>query len=148
MRQRFDSVFDALGTVEEHMTEAEGREELEVEPVIPPQVFSHGGARPQSKSFAASTADASGMTKQAINRHLARAEALGDDLDKVTGTSTLSRDSCFASTEAPAVGLFFCLVLGGIPEIVLHPPLHRTGNKKPRYRIDSGVSFAVLVPER
>jgi ParB family chromosome partitioning protein len=87
VRQRFDSVFDALGTVEEHMTEAEGREELEVEPVIPPQVFSHGGARPQSKSFAASTADASGMTKQAINRHLARAEALGDDLDKVTGTS-------------------------------------------------------------
>ena len=51
-------------------------------------------------------------------------------------------------TEAPAVGLFFCLVQGGIPEIVLHPPLHRTGNKKPRYRIDSGVSFAVLVPER
>ncbi len=87
VRQRFDSVFDALGTVEEHTTEAEGREELEVEPVIPPQVFSHGGARPQSKSFAASTAEASGMTKQAINRHLARAEALGDDLDKVTGTS-------------------------------------------------------------
>ena len=27
------------------------------------------------------------MTKRAINQHLARAEALGDDLDKVAGTS-------------------------------------------------------------
>lgn len=80
--QRFDSVFDALGTVEGPMTEAEEREQ--VEPVIPP-VAKHGHA--QEKSFAAATADASGMTKQAINRHLARAEALGDDLDKVTGTS-------------------------------------------------------------
>ena len=82
VRQRFDSVFDALGTVEGPMTDAEEREQ--VEPVIPP-VAKHGHA--QEKSFAAATADASGMTKQAINRHLARAEALGDDLDKVTGTS-------------------------------------------------------------
>ena len=82
VRQRFDSVFDALGTVEGPMTDAEELEQ--VEPVIPP-VAKHGHA--QEKSFAAATADASGMTKQAINRHLARAEALGDDLDKVTGTS-------------------------------------------------------------
>ena len=82
VRQRFDSGFDALGTVEGAMTEAEERQQ--VEPVIPP-VAKHGHA--QEKSFAAATADASGMTKQAINRHLARAEALGDDLDKVTGTS-------------------------------------------------------------
>lgn len=69
------------------MTEAEEREHIEVEPVIPPQFAGQlGGTRPQTKSFAAATADASGMTKQAINRHLARAEALGDDLDKVTGT--------------------------------------------------------------
>ncbi len=47
-------------------------------------------------------------------------------------------------TEAPAVGLFFCLVLGGIAEIVLHPPLHRTEKEKPRYRIDSRVSFVYL----
>lgn len=82
VRQRFDSVFDALGTVEGPMTDAEEREQ--VEPVIPP-VAKHGHA--QEKSFAAATADASGMTKQAINRHLASAKALGDDLDKVTGTS-------------------------------------------------------------
>ena len=63
MRQRFDSVFDALGTVEGPMTDAEEREQ--VEPVIPP-VAKHGHA--QEKSFAAATADASGMTKQAINR--------------------------------------------------------------------------------
>ncbi len=48
-------------------------------------------------------------------------------------------------TEAPDAGLFFCLVLSAIAEIVLHPPLHRTGNKKPRYRTDSRVSFIYLV---
>ena len=46
-------------------------------------------------------------------------------------------------TKPPAVGLFFFLVLGGIAEIVLHPPLHRTGKKKPRYRFDSRVSFVL-----
>lgn len=45
-------------------------------------------AGPQhEQGFAASTAAAAGMTKQAINQHLARAEALGDDLPRVTGTS-------------------------------------------------------------
>ena len=44
-------------------------------------------------------------------------------------------------TKPPAVGLFFFLVLGGIAEIVLHPPLHRTENKKPRYLLDSRVSL-------
>ena len=39
------------------------------------------------KSFAAETAAVSGMTKQAINRQVARAEALGDDLAAVAGTS-------------------------------------------------------------
>ena len=37
--------------------------------------------------FAADTAKASGQSKQDINRHLARAEALGEDLDEITGTS-------------------------------------------------------------
>ena len=53
--------------------------------------------------------------------------------------------NCGHQTEAPAVGLFFCLVLGGIAEIVLHPPLHRAKKKKPHYQIDSGVSFIYLV---
>ena len=44
-------------------------------------------AGPQhEQGFAAATATAAGMTKQAINQHLARAEALGDDLERITGT--------------------------------------------------------------
>lgn len=39
------------------------------------------------EQFAAATAAASGMTKQDINRHLSRAESLGDDLQAVVGTS-------------------------------------------------------------
>lgn len=59
---------------------------LEVEQIVPPQV-GHGGARPQKVEFAADTAMAANMTKQDINRHLSRADALGDDLQKVEGTS-------------------------------------------------------------
>jgi hypothetical protein len=61
--------------------------ELEVGDVFPPQVSGHGGARPQNKSFASSTAAVTGESKRSINQHIARAEALGDDLDKVAGTS-------------------------------------------------------------
>ena len=41
----------------------------------------------QTQSFAADTAAVSGESKRDVNRHLARAEALGDDLPRVTGTS-------------------------------------------------------------
>jgi len=44
-----------------------------------------GEGRPPE--FASETAAAAGMTKQAINQHLARADALGDDLERITGTS-------------------------------------------------------------
>lgn len=54
--------------------------------VVPPQSPS-SMARPQEKAFAAETAAITGESKRDVNRHLARAEALGDDLDKVTGTS-------------------------------------------------------------
>ena len=77
--QKFERVWDALPI------DAGGN--LEVEQVIPPQVTSHGGARPQTKSFASETAASTGMTKQAINRHIARADALGDDIDRLVGTS-------------------------------------------------------------
>ncbi len=60
---------------------------LEVGEVFPPQVGTHGGARPQRQQFASDTAAASGESKRAINQHLARAEAIGDDLERVTGTS-------------------------------------------------------------
>ncbi|MDW7748167.1 hypothetical protein [Halomonas sp.] len=39
------------------------------------------------KQFATETAERTGQTKQSINQHVSRAEALGDDLDAVTGTS-------------------------------------------------------------
>lgn len=38
-------------------------------------------------SFAAETEAVSGESKRRINEHLARAEAIGDDLERVTGTS-------------------------------------------------------------
>ena len=44
-------------------------------------------AGPQhEKQFAADTAAVAGESKSQINRHLARAEALGDDLERITGT--------------------------------------------------------------
>lgn len=51
-----------------------------------PTIPNRGPGRPQE--FAASTAESTGMTKKSINRHLARAEALGETmLDRITGTS-------------------------------------------------------------
>lgn len=44
-----------------------------------------GRGRPTE--FAAETSEATGQSKQDINRHVSRAEALGDDLLEVTGTS-------------------------------------------------------------
>ena len=60
---------------------------LEVGQIGPPQDAAHGGARPQRVEFANDTAKVTGESKRDVNRHLARAEALGDDLDKVAGTS-------------------------------------------------------------
>ena len=97
--QKFERVWDALpietqpqgeleglGVVEGPMTEAEEQEEIQVEQVVPP-VIGYGKPPPQTKSFAAETAAVTGMTKQAINRHIARADALGDDIDRLVGTS-------------------------------------------------------------
>lgn len=53
-------------------------------PTIPDDV-QRGPGRP--KEFAAETAEVSGESKRAINQHLARADALGDDLERITGTS-------------------------------------------------------------
>ena len=60
----------------------------EVAQAAPPQFAGQlGGARPQEKAFAASTSAITGESKSQINRHIARAEALGDDLPRVQGTS-------------------------------------------------------------
>ena len=53
---------------------------------VAPPVAKHGHA--QEKSFAASTAEATGQSKATTNRAIARAEALGDEaLTKVAHTS-------------------------------------------------------------
>jgi hypothetical protein len=54
-----------------------------------------------------------------------------------------TRNRINKSTQPNPLG-FFRLVLGSIPEIRLHPPLHRTGKKKAHYRIDSGLSLFYL----
>lgn len=62
--------------------------EIQVGQLVPPE-FSTGYKQPppQEKAFAASTAAITGEDKRTINRHIARAEALGDDLPRVQGTS-------------------------------------------------------------
>lgn len=86
--QRFDSVMDAPGTVEGPMTEAEEREEILGGKTSPTQKATEHKDRPQNQpQFAAATAAITGESKRSINQHLARAEALGDDLDRVAGTS-------------------------------------------------------------
>lgn len=60
---------------------------LEVAQADPPQVSAHGGARPQTQGFASSTSEITGESKATINRHIARADALGDDVERITGTS-------------------------------------------------------------
>ena len=53
----------------------------------PPQFAGQlGGARPQTKSFASETASLAGESKSQVNRHVARADALGADLERVVET--------------------------------------------------------------
>ena len=99
MIQKFERVWEALpiearpqgeleglGVVEGPMTEAEEREEIQVGEVFPPEI-GYKKPPPQTKSFAAETAAITGESKRSINQHLARAEALGDDIDRLVGTS-------------------------------------------------------------
>ena len=61
-------------------------EEIQVGKVCPPEsVTGYKQPPPQEKGFAASTAAVSGESKRSINQHLARAEALGDDLERIKG---------------------------------------------------------------
>ncbi|MFA5386774.1 MAG: ParB N-terminal domain-containing protein [Candidatus Paceibacterota bacterium] len=60
--------------------------EIQVGQLVPPEI-GYGKPPPQSKAFAADTAKVTGESKRDVNRHLARAEALGDDLGRIVGTS-------------------------------------------------------------
>ena len=59
---------------------------IQVAQVGSPEI-GYGKPPAQEHGFATSTASVSGESKTAINRHLARADAIGDDLERVTGTS-------------------------------------------------------------
>jgi hypothetical protein len=62
--------------------------------ITPTSLHDGRKAGPQhAQQFAAETAAISGRSKQDINRHLSRGEALGDDLLKVAGTS-LDKGAC------------------------------------------------------
>ena len=61
-------------------------QEIQVAQAAPP-VIGYASPPPQTQGFAAATAAATGQSKATTNRAIARAEALGDDLEKVTGTS-------------------------------------------------------------
>ena len=97
--QKFERVWDALpieagpqgeleglGVVEGPMTEAEEREEIQPRQIVAPEI-GYKKPPPQTKSFAASTAEVTGENVRQIQRHIARAEALGDDIDRLAGTS-------------------------------------------------------------
>ena len=60
----------------------EAEEDEQVAQLAPP-VAKHGHA--QTKGFAAATAEVTGESKSQINRNVSRAEAIGDDILKLTG---------------------------------------------------------------
>ena len=112
-------------------------DETEVESEVPPQFIGQlGGARPQTKGFAASTAEATGMTKQAINRAIARADALGDEaLAKVVNTSLDSgvELDALAKLDAPERAELKLEV-----ESVVPPQVSTHGGARPQTKADLG----------
>ncbi len=94
------------------------------------------------KGFAASTAASAGMTKQAINKHLARAKVLGDDLERITGTSiTPAR----AWHRANRQRCRLMAVLVQKPRPGGYMVATRAGKTKQHYVLHSAVSLSVLV---
>lgn len=90
--KRRRQIWEALGWDKVEATEVARKPEdpdpdLEVGKLFPLQVGKHGGARPHPKEFAADLADKTGRSKSSINQELARADALGSDLQAVAGTS-------------------------------------------------------------
>ena len=90
----------------------DGGDNEQVGKVCPP-VAKHGHA--QTKGFAAATAEVTGESKRAINLNVARAEAIGDDLLRLTGTSLdkgVELDALAKlPTEAPHFWAYFRLPL-------------------------------------
>lgn len=80
----------------------------------------------------------------------------GMQLPAISKTGSYSAEKPLPRTEAPAVGLFLSVVLGGHTHdnTVQNPVplatwwLHDPGKQKPRYLLDSRASLIYLVPER
>jgi hypothetical protein len=87
--------------------------EIQVGNLCPPELTTTGykSPPPQTQGFAASTAEASGMTKRSINQHLARADALGDDVERITymPKPCLSRRSIMASVDSEKFAASFSI---------------------------------------
>lgn len=81
--QKFERVWDAL-PIEANPQRVALLDGEQVGQVVPP-VAKHG--RTQDSGFAAATAAITGESKRDVNRHVARADALGDDIDRLVGTS-------------------------------------------------------------
>ena len=77
-------------------------EEIQVAQLAPPEI-GYGKPPPQNKGFAASTATVSNESKSQVNRHLARADALGEDeLQRIVGTSLDKGTELDALAKLPA----------------------------------------------
>ena len=63
-----------------------GEEEIQPRQIVAPEI-GYKKPPPQTKGFAASTAEVTGENVRQIQRNVARAEAIGDDLLRLTGTS-------------------------------------------------------------
>jgi len=74
--------------------------ENQVAQVAPPEI-GYCKPPPQDRAFAADTAEKTGVAKSTINRSLARAKALGEDLGAVQGTSLDKRVELDALAKMP-----------------------------------------------
>ena len=63
-----------------------GEEEIQPRQIVAPEI-GYKKPPPQTKGFAASTSEVTGENIRQIQRNVARAEAIGDDLLRLTGTS-------------------------------------------------------------
>jgi len=95
------------------------------------------GGRPTE--FATETAAVSGETKRDINRHLSRAEALGDDLAKVAGTSLdkgVELDALKAMPAAERAPLIERARAG--EQVTARPPAARISLSIEYYQVEDG----------
>lgn len=92
VQREAEEAVKAMGKVVDIQTAKADRDRKEIWEALNPNsgatcatIADRGRGRPQE--FASETAEVSGESKSQINRHVARAEALGDQINEVVGTS-------------------------------------------------------------